>query len=45
MNEVLAPIYYLFKLDPTSDFQDEAEADSFWCRSFVNPSKVHWGTQ
>eukprot|EP00277_Geminigera_cryophila_P030124 CAMPEP_0173057346 /NCGR_PEP_ID=MMETSP1102-20130122/686_1 /TAXON_ID=49646 /ORGANISM="Geminigera sp., Strain Caron Lab Isolate" /LENGTH=264 /DNA_ID=CAMNT_0013922845 /DNA_START=53 /DNA_END=847 /DNA_ORIENTATION=- len=31
MNEVLAPIYYVFKVDPTEDFNIEAEADAFWC--------------
>lgn len=31
MNEVLAPLYYVFKLDPTVDFNVEAEADAFWC--------------
>ena len=25
MNEVLAPIYYVFKLDATADFSAEAE--------------------
>ena len=31
MNEVLAPIYYVFKLDPCADSSAEAEADAFWC--------------
>ena len=31
MNEILAPIYYVFANDPNSYFSEYAEADSFYC--------------
>ena len=31
MNEILAPIYFVFANDPSSDFSEYAEADSFYC--------------
>ena len=29
--QVVAPLYYVFKLDPVPDFSAGAEADAFWC--------------
>ncbi|XP_071719657.1 uncharacterized protein [Rutidosis leptorrhynchoides] len=31
MNEILAPLYYVFKNDPSEDFAENAEADTFFC--------------
>lgn len=31
MNELIAPLYYLFKNDADRQAQQFAEADSFWC--------------
>jgi len=31
MNELIAPLYYLFKNDPDPMAQQYAEADAFWC--------------
>eukprot|EP00899_Mesostigma_viride_P012146 jgi/Mesvir1/20932/Mv08003-RA.1 len=31
MNEVLAPLFYVFKNDPDKDFSDNAEPDAFFC--------------
>jgi hypothetical protein len=31
MNEILAPIYFVFANDPSSDFSEYAEADAFYC--------------
>lgn len=31
MNELLAPIYYLFSMDTHPDFKDHVEADAFFC--------------
>ncbi|PWA57988.1 Rab-GTPase-TBC domain-containing protein [Artemisia annua] len=31
MNEILAPLYYVFKNDPNEDFVINAEADTFFC--------------
>ncbi|GJS54615.1 TBC1 domain family member 13-like protein [Tanacetum coccineum] len=31
MNEILAPLYYVFKNDPNEDFVVNAEADTFFC--------------
>lgn len=31
MNELIAPLYYLFKNDPDPHSQAYAEADAFWC--------------
>jgi len=31
MNEILAPIYYVFANDPNKEFSEYAEADSFYC--------------
>lgn len=33
MNEVLAPIYYIFSTDPAGDTLEDIEADSFFCFS------------
>ncbi|CAM6101401.1 unnamed protein product [Calypogeia fissa] len=31
MNEVLAPLYWVFKTDPDEEYSEHAEADSFFC--------------
>ncbi|GAX82972.1 hypothetical protein CEUSTIGMA_g10399.t1 [Chlamydomonas eustigma] len=31
MNELIAPLYYIFKLDPDDRVRQYAEADAFWC--------------
>jgi len=31
MNEILGPLYYIFASDPVRDFQENAEADTFFC--------------
>ncbi|KAI3523622.1 hypothetical protein L1887_01883 [Cichorium endivia] len=31
MNELLAPLFYVFKNDPDEDFSENAEADTFFC--------------
>ncbi len=31
MNEILAPLYYCFANDPHPEFNQHAEADSFYC--------------
>lgn len=31
MNEILAPLYYVFKSDPDEEFSVSAEADTFFC--------------
>ncbi|CAI9268727.1 unnamed protein product [Lactuca saligna] len=31
MNEILAPLFYVFKNDPNEDFVGNAEADTFFC--------------
>lgn len=31
MNEIIGPIYYTFANDSDSYWQENAEADAFWC--------------